>query len=106
MSTKLPTDFIPYQKKITPYLDGTLNPHDRNEFEAFVATHPEFQVLVQKRREEINLILEMIPSAKMTKTAAASLNEEIRESVFNLLRPEKRTLWQSVELKIEDWLNR
>ncbi len=106
MSEKIPASFVPYQKKITPYLDGTLSANDRSEFEAFVATHPEFETYIQKRREEINLIKGLIPTVTMGDESRVELENEIRLSVFNLLKPEARTLWQSVELKIEDWLNR
>lgn len=106
MNTTIPANFVQYQKKITPYIDGTLSPQDRSEFEAFVSTHPEFEVHIQKRREELNLILGLIPSARISPSSLRGLENEVKESVFNLLKPEARTLWQSVELKIEDWLNR
>ncbi len=106
MSEQIPASFIPYQKKITPYLDGTLNASDRSEFEAFVATHPEFESLIKKRREEINLIQDLIPSASMSPQSLKALEGEIKDSVFNLLKEEPKSLWQSVEMRIEDWLNR
>lgn len=102
----LPAAFIPYQKKITPYLDGTLSPADRSEFEAFVSTHPEFDVHIQKRREEINLIQGLIPAAKLAPDALKALEGEVKDSVFNLLKTEPRSVWHSLELKIEDLLNR
>ena len=104
--TNLPASFIPFQKKITPYLDGTLSPSDRSEFEAFVSTHPEFEVHIQKRREEINLIQELIPSAKLNPDSLRALEGEVKDSVFNLLKGEPKSLWQSIELKIEDLINR
>jgi anti-sigma-K factor RskA len=106
VSEKIPASFIPYQKKITPYLDGTLSPSDRSEFEAFVATHPEFESLIKSRREEINLIKDLIPASSLNPEALKLLEGEIKDSVFNLLKEEPKSLWQSVELKIEDWLNR
>lgn len=100
------TNFSSYQKKITPYLDGTLSPQERSEFEAFVSTHPEFEEHIQKRREEITLIQGLIPSARMSTESLKALEGEVKDSVFNLLRTEPKSLWQSVEMKIEDWLNR
>ncbi len=38
------TKNINYQKKIVSYIDGSLSPDERSEFEAFVRTNPEFEI--------------------------------------------------------------
>lgn len=106
MSEKIPASFLPYQKKITPYLDGALTAQDRSEFEAFVATHPEFAIHIRQKQEEINLVKSMIPSVVLGHEALDALDNEVRQSVFNLLKEEPRNVWETINLKIEDWLNR
>lgn len=95
-----------YQKKIIPYLDGSLSASDRAEFEAFVHTHPEFESQIRTKEEELNIVRSLIPAPIMARDAIDSLENEIRESVLNLLREEPRNLWGRVKDAWEEWLSR
>ncbi len=106
MNDKIPANFLPYQKKITPYLDGTLSTQDRSEFEAFVSTHPEFEVYIRNKQDEINLVKSLIPSVFIEQDVLDSLDNEIRQSVFNLLKEEPKNAWENFSMKLEDWLTR
>ncbi len=95
-----------YQKRITPYLDGALSPSERAEFEAYVHTHPEFESQIKTREEELALVRSMIPAPVMARDALDSLENEIRESVLNLLREEPRNFWGRMKDTWEEWLSR
>lgn len=98
--------YTQFQKKIVPYLDGSLSKEETAEFEAFVHTHPEFGTQIKSKEEEIQSLKGMIPMAILTRSSQESLETEIRTSVFNLLKEEPKTLWDSVRLKFEDIFNR
>jgi len=95
-----------YQKKIIPYLDGSLTASDRAEFEAYVHTHPEFESQIRTKEEELNLVRSLIPSPIMARESLDSLENEIRESVLNLLREEPRNFWGRMKDAWEEWLSR
>lgn len=95
-----------YQKKIVPYLDGSLSKDEVSEFEAFVLTHPEFEDLIKSKQQEIQVLKSLIPAAVLTKSSATSLENEIHSSIFNLLKEEPRGLWDTVRIKWEEWTNR
>jgi anti-sigma factor RsiW len=95
-----------YQKKIIPYLDGSLSASDRAEFEAYVHTHPEFESQIRTKEEELNIVRSLIPSPVMARDALDSLDNEIRESVLNLLREEPRNFWGRMKDVWEEWLSR
>ncbi len=94
-----------FQKKIMSFLDGTLAPEDRGEFLAFVQTHPEFEREVQKKREEFEQIQNLIPTVQLQPHELESLEREIQQSAFHLLKEEPKNVWDMVKGKIEDWSN-
>lgn len=95
-----------YQKKIIPYLDGSLSSSEKAEFEAYVHTHPEFESQIRSKEEELTLVRSMIPAPMIAKDALDSLENEIRESVLNLLRDEPRNVWGRIKDTWEEWLSR
>jgi anti-sigma factor RsiW len=95
-----------YEKKIVPYLDGSLSQEELAEFEAFVLTHPEIEQKIKSKQEEIELIRRMIPSVLVSAETKESLENEFRASSFNLLREEPRGFWDQIWNKWEDWINR
>lgn len=103
MIEKVPTNVRNYQKKITAYLDGSLSPEERSEFEAFVATHPEFNGEVKAKEEQIRRIRELIPVLQLSVRARESLDTEIKQSVFNLLKPVPKNFWEGLKDRFEEW---
>lgn len=95
-----------YDKKIVPYLDGSLTQEEIAEFEAFVLTHPEFEEKIVSKKNEIELIRQMIPSMSMSPETQESLENEMRASIFNLLKEEPKSLMDSMKLKLEEWFSR
>lgn len=95
-----------YDKKIVPYLDGSLSQEEIAEFEAFVLTHPEFEEKIISKKNEIELIRRMIPNVSMSTATQESLENEIRSSIFNLLKEEPKSLIDNVRLKLEEWTSR
>lgn len=95
-----------YQKKIVPYLDGSLSKDEKAEFEAFVLTHPEFEEQINSKKNEIELLRNMIPMASLSPEGQESLENEMRASIFNLLKEEPKGLFDSLRIKWEEFLNR
>lgn len=95
-----------YQKKIVPYLDGSLSKDEKAEFEAFVLTHPEFEEQINFKKNEIELLRNMIPQAILARESAETLENEMRASVFNLLKEEPKSLFDSMRIKWEEFINR
>jgi hypothetical protein len=95
-----------YQKKILGFLDGSLSTDDKAEFEAYVRTHPEFESQIKKKEDEILFLKSLIPAGLMSKETAESLNNEMKLSIFNLLRQEPKNFMERVKNTWEDWLNR
>lgn len=95
-----------YQKKIVPYLDGSLSKDEKSEFEAFVLTHPEFEEQINTKKNEIELLRNMIPQVQFSKESAESLESELRASVFNLLKEEPKGFFDSLRIKWEEFVNR
>ncbi len=99
-------EYNSYQKKIVPYLDGSLSKDEASEFEAFILTHPEFETQVQNKQQEIQLLKNLIPAVQLSKESAETLENEMRASIFNLLKEEPKGLWDSLRIKWEEWINR
>ncbi len=95
-----------YQKKIIPYLDGSLSQSDKAEFEAYVHTHPEFESQIRSKEDELTLMRSMIPTPVIARDSLDSLENELRESVLNLLREEPRNFWGRMKDAWEEWLSR
>lgn len=95
-----------YQRKIVPYLDGSLSKDEASEFEAFVLTHPEFETQIKNKQQEIQLLRNLIPVVHLSKESAETLENEMRSSIFNLLKEEPRGLWDSLRIKWEEWITR
>ena len=100
------TGYSSYQKKITPYLDGSLSKDETSEFEAFVMTHPEFEIEIKQRQAEIQLLKNLIPATRLTKSSNDTLKSEMRSSIFHLLKEEPSGIFDSVRIKWEEWVNR
>lgn len=100
------TSYAPFKKQIISYLDGSLSAEERSEFEAFVATHPEFEADIRSKEDEVNLIKSLIPMALMGRETEISLENEIRASIFNLLRKERSSLWDKMVDAWEDLISR
>jgi anti-sigma factor RsiW len=95
-----------WQKKIMPYLDGSLSVDDHSEFEAYVRTHPEFKNQVDSKINELAQLKSLIPSPALPAEEEEALMNEMRLSVFNLLKEEPKNIWDSVRSRVEDWLSR
>jgi hypothetical protein len=95
-----------YQKKILGFLDGSLSADDKAEFEAYVRTHPEFEIQIKKKEDEILFLKSLIPAGLMSKETAESLNNEMKLSIFNLLRQEPKNFMERVKNSWEEWVNR
>ncbi len=100
------TKNINYQKKIISYIDGSLLPDERSEFEAFVRTNPEFENQLKKKEEELNLIKSLIPVAQISKDSLEALEAEMKVSVFNLLKDEPKGFMDRLSSAWEDFINR
>ncbi len=94
-----------FQKKIVPYLDGSLSKEETAEFEAFVLTHPEFEAKIKEKRDELETIRAMIPAGLLTKESQESMESEMRTSIYNLIKEEPRGFMDTVRIKWEDFLN-
>jgi len=94
-----------FQKKIVPYLDGSLSKEETAEFEAFVLTHPEFENKIKEKRDELETIRAMIPAGLLTKESQESMESEMRTSIYNLIKEEPRGFMDTVRIKWEDFLN-
>lgn len=95
-----------YNKKILNYLDGTLSPDEKSEFEAYVRTHPEFESVIEKKELELSYIKSLIPATPMSAEISESLDTEMKLSIFNLLKEEPKNFLEKVKLAWEDWINR
>ena len=95
-----------YQKKILGFLDGSLSADDKAEFEAYVRTHPEFETQIKKKEDEILFLKSLIPAGLMSKETADSLNNEMKLSIFNLLKQEPKNFMERVKNSWEEWVNR
>jgi hypothetical protein len=100
------TDKSVYQKKIIPYLDGSLSASEKAEFEAYVHTHPEFESQIKSKEDELSLIRSMIPTPVIARDQLDSLENEMRESVLNLLRDEPRNFMGRMKDAWEEWISR
>lgn len=98
--------YTQFDKKIVPYLDGSLSQDEKAEFEAFVLTHPEFEGKIRSKKEEIELLMSLIPKASLSSEAMEGMENEIKASIFNLLKPEPKTFLEGLGLKWEEWINR
>lgn len=95
-----------FQKKILGYLDGSLSPDEKSEFEAYVRTHPEFETQIQKKEEELTFLRGLIPAVALNKESAEALDNEMKLSIFNLLKEEPRNFTDKVKNAWEEWINR
>lgn len=95
-----------YQKKIIGFLDGSLSPDDKAEFEAYVRTHPAFESQIKKKEEEILFLKSLIPAPVMSQETAQSLNNEMKLSIFNLLKQEPKNFMERLKNSWEEWVNR
>ena len=95
-----------FQKKILGYLDGSLSIEEKSEFEAYVRIHPEFETLIQKKESELSLLKSLIPASLLTQETAESLDNEMKLSIFNLLKEEPRNFMDRVKNSWEEWISR
>lgn len=100
------TSYKSFEKKIIPYLDGSLSKDELQEFEAFVMTHPEFEAVINNKKAEVDLIKKLIPAAVLSQDAKASLEIEYKTSIMNLLKEEPQGLVDRIKLRLEEWSNR
>lgn len=94
------------EKKITSYLDGSMSPEETAEFEAYVRTNPEFQEEIAKKSEELIGLKNKIPAATLSAEALESLESEMKQSIFNLLKKEPKNIIDKLKDSWEEWSNR
>ena len=100
------SEYQSYQRKIVPYLDGSMSAADKAEFEAFISTHPEFETQVRTKETEIELLRNMIPSAAPSKESLESIETEMRASIYNLVSEEPKGFFDGMRIKLEELLSR
>lgn len=99
-------DYQSYEKKIVPYIDGTLSTDDRNEFEAFVATHPDFQEKLKVKQDEIFALRSLIPNVTLSATSRATLEGEMKTSVYNLIKERPKNVVEYMKNFYQEMTNR
>lgn len=99
-------EYNSYQKKIVPYLDGSLSKDEASEFEAFVLTHPEFETQIKNKQQEIQLLKNLIPAVQLSRESSETLENEMRASIFNLLKEEPKSFLDGLRIKWEEWTSR
>jgi len=95
-----------WQKKIMPYLDGSLSADEHNEFEAYVRTHPDFEKVLKLRMSELSLLRSLIPVPALSAESKETLEYEMRASINNLLKEEPKNAWDQMKSSFEEWFNR
>jgi anti-sigma factor RsiW len=106
MIEKTSASYRNYEKKITAYIDGSMEPAERTEFQAFIAIHPDFQIKIKAKEEEIEHLRSLIPVVEFTPRAQESIDYEIKQSVFNLLKRRPKNFWESLKDRYEEWISR
>lgn len=96
---------LAYKRKIISYLDGSLSHDDLLEFEAYARTHPNFETEIKRKQEELSVIKELIPAARISKKNYEGLLSEMKTSIFTLLKEEPKSLKDRIKISLEDWLN-
>ena len=100
------TSYKSFERKIIPYLDGSLSKEEVQEFEAFVLTHPEFEEIINSKKAEVEHLKKLIPAAILSQETKSSLENEFKISIMNLLKEEPKGFFDRVKLRWEDWTNR
>ena len=100
MIEKLDPVYVSFQKKIVPYLDGSMEPEEEAEFEAFVATHPEFEKQIQNKQLEIQRLKNLIPVVNPTKESLESIESEIKLSIDNLFLGAPESHFEKIKSKL------
>jgi len=95
-----------YENKIGLYLDGVLSSQERSEFEAFVSVNPEFKKKIDVKQTELEQIRNKIPTIVLSARSRETLETELKQSVFNLLQRERRSMWQKVQDFFEEKFSR
>jgi len=95
-----------FQKKILGFLDGSLSIEEKSEFEAYIRTHPEFEAQIKKKEDELSFLKNLIPVPLMSKETTESLENEMKLSIFNLLKEEPKNFVDRVRNSWEEWVNR
>jgi anti-sigma-K factor RskA len=95
-----------YSKKIISYIDGALTAEEKSEFEAFVQTHPEFEQKLSSKQSEFALIQSLIPKHEMNPELLESLENEMKQSAFDLLKSTSPNWSQRMKNFWEEWTNR
>jgi anti-sigma-K factor RskA len=104
--TQVDRGYQSYQKKIVAYLDGSLAADEKSEFEAFVRTHPEFEAQIKSKEQELMLLRSRIPATTLSAESLSSLENEMKQSIFNLLKEEPKNFLDRVKNSWEEWTNR
>ncbi len=101
-------EYNSYQKKIVPYLDGSLSKDEASEFEAFILTHPEFETQVKNKQQEIQLLKNLIPVARLSKESSETIeNEKLlpmmnKRSTTNIvLKKDNSVILEAINRKIK-----
>lgn len=95
-----------FNKNVTAFIDGSLHPQAQAEFEAFLRTHPEFITHIEAKQAELDYIKSFIPKAEFTRNIKETLNTEIKQSVFLLVRPKNANFFEKIKMSVEEWVNR
>lgn len=95
-----------YHKKIIGYLDGSLSIEDKAEFEAYVRTHPEFEAQIKTKEDELSFLKGLIPAGRLSAQGLESLENEMKQSVLNLLKQEPKSVFGKIRNSFEEWINR
>lgn len=95
-----------FNKNVTAFIDGSLDPRTEAEFEAFLRTHPEYLSDIENKQAELDYIKSFIPKVELSREANESLSSELKQSVFLLVRPKNATFLQKAKMTFEEWMNR
>jgi hypothetical protein len=68
--------------------------------------NPNLKEELRHKEKEVETILSFIPQVDLHKETLRTLERELKQSVFSLLRKKPKNLWENFKNRYEEWINR
>lgn len=89
---------IEQEKQIlSAYIDGTLSPTKKMEFETLLKNRADLQEEILRRRTQISRMLNYIPRVGLSKEARENIEQEVKSTIKQVIDQKNESLWERIK---------
>lgn len=85
---------------LSAYIDGTLSPAKKEEFEKLLRSRADLQEQMLLRRSQVSKLTGLIPKVSLSKDVRENIEQEIKNTLSQVIEQKPVGIWERIRSKL------